>query len=68
MIEIKDDLSSEFTTVASYQNEPSFSLTQADGLEEGRIYTIRWFATNSKGEGVRSDELVVALVDTPLAP
>lgn len=29
---------------------------------------MRWFAVNAKGEGFRSDEIRVALVDQPAAP
>jgi len=28
----------------------------------------RWFAVNAKGEGIRSDQIRVALVNAPLAP
>ena len=39
-----------------------------DQLVTGAIYTIRWFATNQVGEGIRSDEIRVALSDRPSAP
>ena len=55
--------------MSSYAGESTFTLeTVRDSLIEGTIYTLRWFATNSKGDGIRSDELLVALMDTPVGP
>ena len=67
-LEITDNVLTGFTPVVGYTGEPDYDLTIADGLVEGAIYTIRWFASNSKGEGTRSDEILVSLMDTPLAP
>jgi len=39
-----------------------------DGLVEGKIYTLRWYAVNSKGPSARSDEIRVALADRLSAP
>jgi hypothetical protein len=55
--------------VAAYSGESNFILDPVrDSLIEGTIYTIRWYATNDKGDGIRSDEIQVALMDTPAAP
>jgi hypothetical protein len=39
-----------------------------DSLIEGGIYSLRWYATNAKGNGHVSDEIRVALVDIFPAP
>jgi hypothetical protein len=58
MLEITDDVTNGFTTVASYLGESSYTLDAVtDSLAEGTIYTIRWYATNEKGDGIRSDEI-----------
>lgn len=68
-LEISADVQNGFTQVLSYAGESSFTLEAVrDSLIEGTIYTIRWFATNSKGDGIRSDELLVALMDSPVGP
>lgn len=68
-LEGTDDVSLGFTIFASYLGTASHTLTVAsDSLVEGKIYTLRWFAQNAKGDGTRSDEILVALVDQPSAP
>jgi hypothetical protein len=63
------EVSSGFTEFTSYTGAASHTLTVTDdGLIEGKIYTLRWFAVNAKGEGIRSDEILIALVDQPSAP
>ena len=54
-LEMKDQ-SSEFSEVSSYPAEGSIqhTLTAADGIQEGSIYTFRWFAANSVGESQSS--------------
>jgi len=48
---------------------PYHTLTiAADGLEEGKIYTFRYRATNSIGNSEFSDAVRYALVDPPPAP
>jgi hypothetical protein len=37
-------------------------------LIEGKIYTIRWYAVNAKGQGPASDEIIVGLTDRLAAP
>jgi hypothetical protein len=54
--------------VTSYAGESTYTLEAVrDNLNEGTIYTIRWYATNDKGAGIRSDEILVALMDAPVA-
>jgi hypothetical protein len=58
VLEVSDDVTNGFTTVASYLGESSHTLDSVtDSLVEGVVYTIRWYATNEKGEGIRSDEI-----------
>lgn len=42
--------------------------TEKDGLVEGKIYTLRWYAVNSKGASIPSDEILVALANSPQHP
>lgn len=69
VLELTDDIANGFTQVASYSSgDSSHTITAAtDLIEVGKIYTIRWFASNDKGEGIRSDEILVALMDAPIA-
>lgn len=69
-LELTDDIANGFTKVTSYNSgDSSHTLSVVnDFIEEGKIYTIRWYAENAKGEGVRSDEILVALMNAPVAP
>lgn len=44
------------------------SLSVDDGIQEGSIYTFRWYAINSVGESQASKELTVAAIDDFPAP
>jgi hypothetical protein len=73
-LEVNDGLyGTTYTILAGYPisaNYPSaYDLTvAADGLIEGRIYSIRWFAYNFVGEGPRSEAILVAMSDDFDAP
>ena len=70
-IQIRDaTLNSTFTTVATLTSPTTtFTLNQAtNGLIEGDIYSIRWYATNAFGSGPVSDEITSAVVEQLAAP
>lgn len=67
-LEISEYLQNNYTTVVGYNGQQTYNLTVVDGVIEGRIYSVRWFATNLNGQGVRSEEVIVSLMDRPLAP
>ncbi len=60
-----------FTALSSYVSgtlsHTVSTLTPADGLVAGKIYTFRWYAVNAFGSGEFSNELTVALAAKPAA-
>lgn len=48
-LEISEYLQNNYTTVVGYNGQQTYNLTAADGIVEGRIYSLRWFATNLNG-------------------
>lgn len=64
--------SSAFVEVTAYPTSPTYpgayTITTTDGLVEGRIYTIRWYAKNDVGNGPSSDSILVAASDKLPAP
>lgn len=55
-----------FSIVASYTSGSlTHTLTTAtDGLVNGKIYTFKWYAVNTFGNGEESDEIQVGVTDT----
>lgn len=68
VLEISEYLQNNYSVVVGYNGQQSYNLTVADGIVEGRIYSVRWFATNLNGQGIRSEEVIISLMDRPQAP